>query len=127
MKKEKFHIEYIFDKAGKTSLWNCISTTSGLSEWFADSVTAEDAIFTFVWNNYPNKAELLAINPGSFIRFHWLEDGSEETYFEFRIHKIELTGGVSLEIIDFAYPDEKEEAIILWGNEVKILKRILGL
>jgi hypothetical protein len=127
MKKEKFHIEYVFDKAGKTSLWNYISTTSGLSEWFADSVTAEDTIFTFVWNNYPNKAELLAINPGGFIRFHWLEDGSEETYFEFRIHKIELTGGVSLEITDFAYPDEKEEAIILWGNEIKILKRILGL
>jgi Uncharacterized conserved protein len=127
MKKEKFHIEYVFDKAGKTSLWNYISTPSGLSEWFADSVTDEGPVFTFIWSNYPNKAELISIVPGSFVRFHWLEDESEDTYFEFRIHKIELTGGISLEITDFAYPNEKEEAIVLWENEVKILKRNLGL
>lgn len=127
MKKEKFHIEYVFDKGSKTSLWNHIATTAGLSEWFADNVAAEGNIYTFIWNNYPNEAELLSINPGVSIRFHWLEDEDKDTYFEFRIHKIELTGGISLEITDFSDPNEKEEAILLWENEIKILKRNLGL
>ena len=127
MKKEKFHIEYVFDKASKTNLWNYISTPSGLSEWFADDVTTTENIFTFIWNNYSNEAEIVAVNPENFIRFRWIEDETEETYFEFRLHKIELTGGITLEIVDFADPGEKEEAITLWENEIKILKRILGI
>jgi len=127
MSKEKFHIECVFNKGGKTSLWNYVSTPAGLSEWFADEVTADDNVFTFVWDNYPSKAELLAVSSGNFIRFRWLEDETSDTYFEFRIHKNELTGGLLLEIVDFATPEEKDDAIVLWENEIKILKRILGL
>ena len=127
MKKEKFHVEYIFDKGGKNSLWNHVSTPSGLSEWFADDVSSDNNIFTFIWNNFPHQAELLSISPGSFIRFQWLEDEGEESYFEFRIHTIELTGGISLEITDFAEPEEKQGAIVLWGNQVKTLRRNLGI
>jgi hypothetical protein len=38
MKKEKYHIEYVFDKAGKAGLWDYISSVAGLGEWFADKV-----------------------------------------------------------------------------------------
>lgn len=38
MKKEKFHIEYIFDKVSRRSLWNHLTTALGLSAWFADEV-----------------------------------------------------------------------------------------
>ena len=127
MKKEKFHIEYVFDKAGKTSLWNYISTPDGLSEWFADDVTANNNIYTFIWHDYPNEAELIAINPNNYIRFQWIEDADDESYFELRVHKIELTGGVMLEITDFAEAHEREDAIVLWETQIKILKRILGL
>ena len=127
MKKEKFHIEYVFDKAGKTSLWNYISTPSGLSEWFADDVTTNNNIYTFIWHDHPNQAELISINPNNYIRFQWIEDADDESYFELRVHKIELTGGVMLEITDFAEAHEKEDAIVLWETQIKILKRILGL
>jgi len=127
MKKEKFHIEFVFDKASKNSLWEYLSTASGLSEWFADSVVIDEKIFTFRWKNYFNKAEVIGIIPFSYIRFRWLEDENPADFFEFRLHKIELTGGVMLEITDFADDNEKASAVALWETQIRTLKRVLGL
>jgi len=127
MKTEKFHIEFVFDKASKNSLWDYVSTVSGLSEWFADSVHINGKRFTFQWKNYSNEAEIIGIVPYSYIRFHWLEDENPATFFEFRLQRIELTGGITLEITDFAENNEKEDAIALWETQIKTLKRMLGI
>lgn len=127
IKKEKFNIEYVFDKASLTNLWNFISTPSGLSEWFADDVSMDGNIYGFTWDGHSTKAEIIGTNPGNYIRFRWLEDKDLPVYFEFRLHKIELTGGIMLEITDFAEEEEKEDVMNLWESEVKVLKRILGL
>ena len=127
MKKEKFHIEFVFDKASKNSLWDYFSTTAGLAEWFADSVVVDGKLFTFQWKNYFNEAEIIGIVPYNYIRFHWLDDDNPATFFEFRLQKIELTGGVTLEITDFAEKSEKESAVALWETQIKTLKRVLGL
>ena len=127
MKKEKFNIEFIFDKASKNSLWDYISTASGLAGWFADSVAVDGKLFTFQWKNYSNEAEVTGMFPYNFIRFHWLEDENPATFFEFRLQKIELTGGIMLEITDFAEESEKEDAVALWETQIKTLKRMLGL
>jgi uncharacterized protein YndB with AHSA1/START domain len=127
MKKEKFHIEYIFDKASKSNLWNYISTAVGLAEWFADAVVVNGKMFTFFWKDYTNEAEVIGFIPLNHIRFHWLEDENSATFFEFRLQKIELTGGISLEITDFAEKNEKEDAVALWETQIKTLKRVLGL
>ena len=127
MNKEEFHIEFVLDKASKNSLWEYISTAAGLSEWFADSVIVDGKLFTFQWKNYVNEAEIVGILPYSFISFHWLDDENPATYFEFRLHRIELTGGVSLEITDFAENSEKESAVALWETQIRTLKRVLGL
>ena len=126
MEKEKITIEYVFDKVSKNSLWNQLSTTGGLAEWFADEVIEDGKIFSFYWDGYPTEAELLGMNPLIYIRFRWLEE-DPDTYFEFRLHKIELTGGLMLEITDFADQDEKEQAITLWNTQINKLKRRLGL
>ena len=127
MEKEKFLIEYYFDKASKNSLWNHIGTAIGLSGWFADEVSSDDKIFTFKWKNHIMEAKEIGISLNQYIRFHWLEDENPDTYFEFRLHKNELTGGLMLEITDFAEPGEKDESIKLWNTQIKDLKRILGL
>lgn len=127
MEKEKIHIEYVFDKAGRVSLWNHISTPSGFSEWFADNVTSNDQIYTFIWANHSSNAEIIAVNPNNYIRFQWEEDKSTDYYFEFRIHKAELTGAIMLEITDFAEKGEKDDIINLWDTQIKTLRRILGL
>ena len=127
MAKEKFHIEFVFDKASKNSLWEYISTSAGLAEWFADSVDVEGKLFTFEWKDHVNEAEVTGIVPNSYIRFHWLEDEDQDTFFEFQLQKIELTGGVTLVIIDFAEEYEKESAIALWETQIRTLKRVLGI
>ena len=126
MKKEKFHIEYVFGSISKLSLWNQLTTMTGLSSWFADDVDINGDIYTFSWDKTEEKAKVLVMRPEVRVRYQWVNE-DENTYFEFRIHKIELTGEVTLEITDFAEPSDKHDAISLWDTQVDELKRTLGV
>ena len=127
MREEKFFIEYVFEKASKNTLWNYLTTPTGLSGWFADEVAVKENLYTFVWNKFPTEAELLFIFPNNKVRFKWIEDENPDSYFEFGLHTDEMTGAIVLEVTDFADPDEKEEAIVLWNSQIKELKRTLGI
>lgn len=127
MKKEKFHIEYVFDKVSNRSLWNHITTPAGLSSWFADEVFIHHDMYTFSWDKTQEQAEIIAIKPDISIRYRWINEEDDQSYFEFIIHTIELTGSTSLEITDFAEPSEKADAIALWDSQVEVLKRTLGI
>ncbi|MDR2119957.1 MAG: hypothetical protein LBP64_03680 [Tannerella sp.] len=125
--KEKFHIEYIFDKVSVRSLWNHLTTPPGLSLWFADDVSVNGRRYVFTWKKIREEAELLEEKPGVKVRYRWLDGDDADYYFEFLIRSIELTGATSLEITDFAEPDEKADAIALWDSQVEVLKRTLGI
>ena len=127
MKKEKFHIEYIFDKVSQRSLWNHLTTPPGLSAWFADDVTIDDSLYTFKWNKVEERAQVVSMKPEVSIRYRWEDEEDESAYFEFIIHTIELTGATSLEITDFSEPSEKSDSISLWDSQVDELKRTLGI
>lgn len=127
MKKEKFHIEYIFDKVSKRSLWNHLTTPPGLSAWFADDVEINEDEYTFIWDNTQEKANIVSSKPEINVRYRWVDEEDDTAYFEFIIHSIELTGSTALEITDFALPDEKMDAIDLWDSQVEALKRTLGI
>ena len=127
MKKEKFHIEYIFDKVSRRSLWNHLTTPPGLSAWFADDVTINDNTYVFKWNRDEQEAEVLSVKPDISIRYRWTDEEEDNVYFEFLIHTVELTGATALEITDFAEPDEKKDSINLWDSQVYELKRTLGI
>ena len=127
MKKEKFVIEYVFDKASRKNLWNHLTTSSGLSEWFADDVISKGDTFEFIWSNQMIEAERLAITPDSFVRFRWIGEEDPDAYFEFCLHSNDLTGALQLDVIDFAYPEEKADSISLWDSQIKALVRRLGL
>lgn len=127
MNKEKFHIEYIFDNVSRRSLWNHLTTPPGLSAWFADDVIINNNIYTFKWNKEEQNAEVVFMKPEISIRYRWVDETDNNAYFEFLIHTIELTGGTSLEITDFAEPGEKKDAIDLWDTQVEELKRTLGI
>ena len=126
MKKEKFHIEYVFDKVSKRSLWNNLTTPPGLSSWFADNVDIDGDTYIFSWDKTQEKAKVLAMKPDLWVRYKW-EYEVESVYFEFRIHTVELTGAVALEITDYAEPSEKRDSINLWDSQVEVLKRTLGV
>jgi uncharacterized protein YndB with AHSA1/START domain len=127
MRKEKFHIEYVFGMISKRSLWNHVTTPPGLSSWFADDVIIEGNIYTFCWKKTKEKAEIISSKPESYIRYRWESEEEEEVYFEFAIHTIELTGAITLEVTDFAEPAEKADAISLWDTQIEELKRTLGV
>ncbi|MDR2147902.1 MAG: hypothetical protein LBE91_15730 [Tannerella sp.] len=127
MKKEKFHIEYVFGMVSKRSLWNHVTTSPGLSSWFADEVDIEGNIYTFKWDRLEEKAERIFLKPEECVRFRWEYDDDESVYFEFQIHRIELIGMIALEVTDFAEPSEKTDAISLWDTQIDVLKRTLGV
>jgi uncharacterized protein YndB with AHSA1/START domain len=123
--QEKYKIEYTLKSSPKV-LFTRLSTPWGLAEWFADDVRQEDDTFIFVWNNTEQEATIVNKKPNSYIRFHWLDDEDEETYFEFKISVDELTRDVALEITDFAEPEDKEDAIELWNSQIEELKLLIG-
>ena len=128
MKKEKIHIEYILDSASKNIIWGAISTPTGLENWFASKVKAEDKIYTFSWGKTETRqAELINIRIYSFIRFRWLDEEDPKAYFEIKMNYNELTGEHILEITDFAEPDEIEDQKGLWNSEIETLKRTCGV
>ncbi|RLD64381.1 MAG: SRPBCC domain-containing protein [Bacteroidetes bacterium] len=126
MAKNKYQLEYVINTSERI-LFNRVSTASGLTEWFADDVNVNDNIYTFIWNGVEQDAKILAKKDLSYIKFHWVEDEEEDTFFEFRLNKLELTGGLALLVTDFAEEDEKEDAISLWDTQISELKHILGL
>lgn len=129
MLKEKFHIEFTMGNATLASLWRMISRIEGLAEWFADDVSAneDDTIFTFYWGKSDSEAEIISVRTQQSIRFHWVDDEDDDSYFEFQLHKLELSKEIALQITDFAEPDEKADAIALWEAQIEEMKRQLGV
>ena len=128
MLQEKFHIEFLMGNATQSSLWRMISQIDGLSEWFAEDVTMDEteSIYTFTWGKNQSQAEIIQSKPQVCIRYRWLDD-DETVYFEFRLRKLELSGDMTLEIVDFAELNEKSDAITLWESQIEVMKRRLGV
>ena len=124
--KIKFELEYAINSSPNV-LYNRLSTPGGLSEWFADDVNLHGDVFTFIWEETEQQAELMQRKDNKFIRFRWLGDDDNNAFFEFRLTQDELTGDVSLLITDFAVEDEKNDAIDLWDSQIAELKHVIGL
>ena len=100
----------MLNSASGNIIWNMISSPSGLGNWFADKVTAQDKNLTFYWGKSEKRtAELINQRAGSFVRFHWKDDTEQKTYFELRMDYNELTGDYTLVITDFAEPNEQDD------------------
>lgn len=128
MDKEKYQIEYLVN-ASKSILYNCLSTPSGLSEWFADDVNIKNDVYSFFWEGAEEDARLLTKKREEFVKFKWIEtedDDDDKSYFELRIKIDALTGETALLVTDFAEVDEVEESQLLWDSQIDKLKRILG-
>lgn len=127
MDKAKIKIEYPLRNTAINALWNSISSPFDMCEWFADSITVEDDIYTFSWNGHEQSAKLIHKKVNEYVRFQWLEDADTHYFFEIKIAMVELTGDVTLIISDFADKDEKDDVIMLWNQEIDVLKRRLGI
>lgn len=124
-RKVKYEMEFPL-LVSPTLLYQYLSTPSGLSEWYADNVNSRGEYFSFIWAGSEEKAKLLSRKSPERVKFRWVEDESEQTYFEMKIQVDEITQDVSLIITDFAYEDEVEEGKMLWENMIADLKQVIG-
>lgn len=122
---EKFELEYTLKTSARV-LFTRLSTPAGLSEWFADDVNIKNGMFSFEWDGSEQFAEVISKKDNRHMRFRWVEE-PEDTYFEFKLQKDELTGDLALIITDFADADEKADATGLWDSQISELKRAIGL
>jgi uncharacterized protein YndB with AHSA1/START domain len=123
--KVKFELEFPI-QASPQLLYNYISTPSGLSEWFADNVNSRGELFTFIWDDSEEQAKLITKKSSERIKFKWLDNEDNSSFFELRIQVDSITKDVSIIVTDFSDDDEVEESKMLWENQISSLKQVLG-
>jgi len=123
--KGKFTLEYLINTS-VAILYEFLTSPSGLVEWFADAVSLNDGVFTFVWDGSEQKAKLLGFKENEFVRLQWL-DKPDGTYFEFRIQVDKATNDVSLIITDFADEDlDLDTSRKLWDTQMEKLLHVIS-
>ncbi len=70
-KKVQYTLEYPV-RCSPGILYEFLSTSTGLQEWFADKVEDKDGLFSFAWNGSAEEAEVMASEENKSIRFHWI-------------------------------------------------------
>jgi uncharacterized protein YndB with AHSA1/START domain len=125
MDKVKLEIEYIINTSPNI-LYNCLSTPSGLSEWFADDVNIKNDRYTFFWDGSEETAILKTVRKSDSVKFQWEDDEGEDYYFEMTIKIDDLTKDVALIVTDFFEEGEEDEVKLLWDNNVLKLKQAIG-
>ncbi len=123
--KQKIELEFTM-KSSVRILYQCLSTSSGLSEWFADDVTIKIDQAKFEWDGSVEEAKILAKKQDQFIRYQFLEDEGTDYFFEFTIKTDPLTGDVGLFVTDHVEADEVDEQSRLWESQINELRHILG-
>ncbi|MFN2437886.1 MAG: START-like domain-containing protein [Chitinophagaceae bacterium] len=123
-KKQLYTLEYQV-RSSPNILFEFLSTSSGLQEWFADKVDDQDGVFSFSWNGSEETAEVVDSEEDKFIRFHW-SNAPKGEYFEFRIEKSEVTNQTVLIINDFAEKKEIKDQTRLWDHQLKDLFHRIG-
>jgi uncharacterized protein YndB with AHSA1/START domain len=125
MDKVKLEVEYIINTSPNI-LYNCLSTPSGLSEWFADDVNIKNDRYTFFWDGSEETAILKTVRKSDSVKFQWEDDEGEDYYFEMTIKIDDLTKDVALIVTDFSEEGEEDEVKLLWDNNVLKLKQAIG-
>ena len=124
MARQSFQLEFIL-KCSPTILWDFLTTTNGLANWFADSVDDKDDVFIFEWSGSKERARVIeAVEPELF-RMRWLS-GPKDEYFEFKIESSEVTRDTILYVTDFADDDDLEDQRILWESQIETLMSRIG-
>ncbi|MFT7158437.1 MAG: hypothetical protein ACI8Q1_003469 [Parvicella sp.] len=125
MDKKKYELEFIVSTT-TTILYKCLSTPSGLSEWFADNVNLKGDKYTFIWDGSEETALLLRNRKNDCVRFQWEDDEGTDYYWEMLIRMDALTNQVALIVTDFAEEDEMDDSKLLWEKTVAGLRQSMG-
>jgi len=121
----RFELEYVVHASAQI-LFEFLTSPSGLSEWFCDDVNIRNGIYSFKWEENEQNARVVKLVDEKLVRFQWV-DKHDNSYFEFRIERDDLTNDISLIIVDFAETaDERASSALLWNSQVDKLLHVLG-
>src|ERR1017187_7758025 len=114
-KKIRYTLEYPV-RCSPIILYEFLSTSTGLQEWFADKVEDSDGKFSFMWNGSVEEAEVVESEENKSIRFHWINFSGnfEEILFKdlIPIPFINLRGFYKVSRIKIMLP-----FLIIYANE----------
>ena len=131
MGKQRIDIEYPLNTKSPNIVWEQISSAHGLERWMADHVTEENGVFTFTWgepwtDQDVRRASLVEYVKYDHIKLQW-EEEDDDSFWEMRIGKSDLTHHLDLLITDFADDDDADGLRILWESNLERLHRASGL
>jgi len=121
--KIKFQLEYIINSSPRI-LFPYLQEPNELAKWFADDVNYKDTVYTFIWDDEPHRAKIVASRENKSVRFKWLDD--YPYYFDLEIDQDELTNDVALKITDFAKEEDLENRKLIWKNSIVYLQSVIG-
>lgn len=125
-KRQRIELEFPLHCSANT-LYNYISSPSGLSAWFADDVTVHGNNYVFRWDDGEElEAELLKNVNRKQVKFRWINGDQVNEILELIIHKDEVTDDLALIICDSVIPEEMEEIEMMWEAQVQNLKKHIG-
>lgn len=124
MARKKIQLEYII-RSSPSILFEFVTQTSNLAQWFSDYCDAENDIFIFGWNGSFQRAKQLEWVEDDYVKYHW-EDSPKDEFFSFRVYKSEISNETILEVIDFADAKEVKEQTFLWDKQIEDLKHAIG-
>jgi len=121
--KIKFQLEYIINSSPRI-LFPYLQEPNELAQWFADDVNYKDTVYTFIWDDEPHRAKIVASKENKSVRFKWLDD--DPYYFDLEIDQDELTNDVALKITDYAKEEDLENIKLIWKNSIVYLQSVIG-
>lgn len=119
--------EYVLNRASVRSVWNQLTTSKGLSEWFAPNVRIDSKNIRVEWDEMGDHREgtITNIEKEKLIKWTWNDD--RKSYLSMEIIKTELTSTVSLLIDDHDTEMDPLTLEQLWERHIEELRHSLGL
>lgn len=121
-KRKEIKLEYLV-KSSPTILFEFLSEPAELGQWFADKVTEEKEVYTFIWEGYPQLANLGKYTQNEVVRFDW-QDNDE--YLQFEIIISDITKETILMVTDFCDEKGENDMKMLWDTSIKKLNARIG-
>ena len=122
-----FKQEFLLDSASAKSVWNQITTSTGLSEWFAPHVDVVGDIVHVFWDEVGDdrKGTITELDYKHIIKWNW--DDNPESFMRMEIIVTELSGVTSLLVEDHDVSMDEGTLAHLWEAHIDHLKNSLGL
>lgn len=124
MARKQYTLEYIIHSS-PAILFEFLTQTTNLAQWFSDYCDSSGDIFIFGWGGSYQRARQLEIIEDQFVKYHW-EDSSKNEFFSFKVYKSEISNETILEVTDFAEAKEVKEQTFLWDKQIEDLKHAIG-